>query len=817
MNARQKQHWSQRPITALAGLLPLILLCHENTLRADDHTAADSAVYNGNVAYFAGDYTTAENLFYNAITNDPAWEIPYNNRGLARFHQGNFAGADADFEIAKGKNTNYVSPYVNKGKSLTAQKRFDDAIGELQAGLALDTNRAAIYFNLGWVYDEKGLFPEALTNFSTALLINPNHYAAKLGRGVTYAKQGSVSNAIADFYAVINDAPSGDMLAAIAAYDLQLLRGPGLSFNTDAGATNFIKGLFSYSTEQYAAAVTNLFLAQTSEPALADIPWMTAWSYMGELDTNRANASLAQAYALMQPLTVRSIGSPADIFIDGIKRGTTPSKLYLFSNGYDLSLRRVAGSQNQEWLGVTYSDGTLGGSNVMLLNPVTVTNLTRFGPVADTDRDWLADDWEMRWFSTLANGPQGDETDHDGLSNLQEFWASTDPTRADTDGDGFSDFTEIYILGTDPAVSNRFYYVNDGSTNNDEWCTAPGNDSNDGLTPATPKATVQAILDAYGLKPGDVVLIDTGTYNLSNNISVTAANSGSSDAPVTFMASPYGVTINRGNTAAGNYVWDINGANYVTLTTATGTRYPGLAQNWMKAVQGYNGICLQNATGCRVSRCEAVSNSYSGIYLGSCAAVTAENCISRGCTDPDAGDGIRVDYGSGISVKNCTVYGNGKYGLSFGSSSGYTALNNVICADGPGGIAFWLYNSSPSQCDYNNLWASNGAVVGQVYYVASYATLADWRAATGTDSRSLSRDPLFVDAANGDLHLQSTAGSYHGDLWVADLTNSPCIDAGDPKAAVSYEPAPNGNRVNLGAYGQCLLGIRIDSRGCIRV
>ena len=384
------------------------------------------------------------------------------------------------------------------------------------------------------------------------------------------------------------------------------------------------------------------------------------------------------------------------------------------------------------------------------------------------------------------------------MSNLQEFWASTDPTRADTDSDGFSDLIEITILGTDPAVSNLFYYVNDGLTNNDEWCTAPGNDSNNGLSPATPKATVQAIVDNYALKSGDVVLIDTGTYSLANNISVTAADGGSSGAPVTFMASPYGVTINRGNTAAGSYVWDLNGANYVTLTTGTGTRHPELAQSWMKAVQGYNGICLQNATGCRVSRCDAYSNFYSGIFIGSCAAATVENTVSRGCTDPSTGDGIRVESSSGVRVSNCTIYGNTAVGMSFSSCSGYTAVNNVISQDG--GIAFYLYNSSASQSDYNDLWARNGGVVGWANNVY-YPTLADWKVITGTDSHSLSRDPLFVDPANGDFHLQSTAGSYHGGLWVADPGNSPCIDAGEPTSAASDEPAPNGNRVNLGAFG----------------
>ena len=47
-------------------------------------------------------------------------------------------------------------------------------------------------------------------------------------------------------------------------------------------------------------------------------------------------------------------------------------------------------------------------------------------------------------------------------------------------------------------------------------------------------------------------------------------------------------------------------------------------------------------------------------------------------------------------------------------------------------------------------------------------------------------DPLFVDPANNDFHLQS---------------QSPCIDAGNPNDDYSKEPQPNGGRINMGAYG----------------
>lgn len=66
---------------------------------------------------------------------------------------------------------------------------------------------------------------------------------------------------------------------------------------------------------------------------------------------------------------------------------------------------------------------------------------------------------------------------------------------------------------------------------------------------------------------------------------------------------------------------------------------------------------------------------------------------------------------------------------------------------------------------------------------------------------NLAVDPLFADPKNGDYHLKSRAGRYHKGEWVSDDVDSPAIDAGSPSAAADEEPAPNGSRVNLGAYG----------------
>ena len=63
----------------------------------------------------------------------------------------------------------------------------------------------------------------------------------------------------------------------------------------------------------------------------------------------------------------------------------------------------------------------------------------------------------------------------------------------------------------------------------------------------------------------------------------------------------------------------------------------------------------------------------------------------------------------------------------------------------------------------------------------------------------ISANPRFV--GGGDFHLQSTAGHWTSAGWVLDSATSPCIDAGDPASDFSLEPAPNGSRINMGAYG----------------
>jgi hypothetical protein len=93
--------------------------------------------------------------------------------------------------------------------------------------------------------------------------------------------------------------------------------------------------------------------------------------------------------------------------------------------------------------------------------PATVFRVHAPDP-ADADDDGLPDSWETsvglnpanNGLTSAADGEYGDP-DGDGLTNLQEHQYGTNPFSADTDGDGVSDYDEIFLYGSDPLVSNN--------------------------------------------------------------------------------------------------------------------------------------------------------------------------------------------------------------------------------------------------------------------------------------------------------------------------------------------------------------------------
>ena len=293
------------------------------------------------------------------------------------------------------------------------------------------------------------------------------------------------------------------------------------------------------------------------------------------------------------------------------------------------------------------------------------------------------------------------------------------------------------------------YYVNDSGLAGDVYCTAVGDDGNDGLNPGSPKGTIQGIIDTYDLEPGDTVCVDTGTYNLASNIAVGLGDGGSSGNPVVFMGTtdPAGTVLDRnavGTTTSttfsvtGNYVrmerFRCTRAWYGVYLVGTG----GEVVNCEAYGNGSDGVRIEGPTGAlnSVTGCLVRDNPGTGVCCyssSSVSAVISDNVIrsngvgiycfcsismvvSRNMVYTNTGDGIYgyapngtatlannviVNNGSRglfmecrnntILVMNNTISGNGSHGMQFNRTS-YSGIcnfrNNIVCAAGTGKACF---------------------------------------------------------------------------------------------------------------------------------
>ncbi|NCD32881.1 MAG: choice-of-anchor D domain-containing protein [Spartobacteria bacterium] len=311
------------------------------------------------------------------------------------------------------------------------------------------------------------------------------------------------------------------------------------------------------------------------------------------------------------------------------------------------------------------------------------------------------------------------------------------------------------------------YYVNDGSTVGDVYTEAVGNDANSGITGKDPKASLQSLLNSKSIRAGDIIYVDTGRYNVTSNNVFTALDSGDSNDYVHVVGSSSslngGSVFVRSSEASGTYGLGFDGASYIAVD---GIHTEG----------GRDGFVASGSDHILLDR------------------VSAKGALSSGISSAS----------SGVTVENAVLWQNDATGLRV--SSGVVSLSNsVVVASGGDTACLSLSTTSVLRADFNDYWCESNAVVATLDKPErSINALATWVTLSGLDMHSMNSDPLFVDPDNGDFHLQSSvqSGRYDPAIgWVTDDVSSPLIDTGDAAQSCALEPEPNGNRINMGLFG----------------
>jgi hypothetical protein len=207
---------------------------------------------------------------------------------------------------------------------------------------------------------------------------------------------------------------------------------------------------------------------------------------------------------------------------------------------------------------------------------------------------------------------------------------------------------------------------------------------------------------------------------------------------------------------------------------------------------GDTGIELHDGSNPTIMICEILSNSGAGVemWLKKDGRVvlynypTMTNCVI-------AENGREGISGGFPTITNCTIVANGIYGVS---SLGPTVMNSIIYYNGDSSTANQVKGDAVvTYTAVQEGWPGEGNIAED----PCFALVGYWdRNGTSDDIG----DDFWV---SGDYHLCSQTGRWNvmDQVWIQDAVTSPCIDAGNPGSDWSTEPEPNGQRMNMGAYG----------------
>lgn len=413
------------------------------------------------------------------------------------------------------------------------------------------------------------------------------------------------------------------------------------------------------------------------------------------------------------------------------------------------------------------------------------------------------------------------DSDSDGLSDYEETVAGadiviTDPANPDSDGDGFNDSLDNCPIDINPLQEN-----NDADAQGD---ICDPDDDNDGVSDVEEisagtdpnlfaDSDLDRMSDDWETIRGTNVLTDDALEDLDGDGYVNVLEYIRDTLPLDSNSVPVINTlyVDQANTSG---IEDGSAANpFSTISVALDAALDGdtlqlAAGNYSLGFFTYNKSVRMvgadiNATTLTVTYFVPAGLTWSQVenltILASFAILQSNtrNVVYKNC-HVDAELGTDLLGNSSAVFQNCLLEGGNGTDIGIDlSSDGDVALINTTLVDYATGISL---QTASSQLSIHNSILANDTVdlIGVTDGTGISNTLISDGQFAGTNG-NLSGSPLFIDPASGDYHLQPA---------------SIAIDSGDPTDSYINEPENNGDRINMGAYGNTVeAAIGVDTDG----
>jgi tetratricopeptide (TPR) repeat protein len=147
---------------------------------------ADYYYKRGVTRYINRNYSGAEADFTQALKLDPNDAYAYHNRGLVRYAVKNYSGAEADYTQAIKLNPEYDDAYNNRGLVRYAVKNYSGAEADYTQAIKINPDNAGAYYNRGLVRYAVKNYSGSKADYTQYIKINPNDADAYYNRNLLH-------------------------------------------------------------------------------------------------------------------------------------------------------------------------------------------------------------------------------------------------------------------------------------------------------------------------------------------------------------------------------------------------------------------------------------------------------------------------------------------------------------------------------------------------------------------------------------------------------------------------------------------------------
>ncbi|WP_182885020.1 glycosyltransferase family 39 protein [Microbispora sp. H10885] len=146
-----------------------------------------------------GRYDGATADFERTVELDPDFMLAHHYLGMTRYHNGDYSGALAELDNVVSRLPTFAAGYNERGKTRIALRDYQGAYADLSAAVQYDSQLAEAYYLRGVAGTELGNPQGAVSDLNTAIGLFPGYADAYHQRGVAESRLGDTRAACADW------------------------------------------------------------------------------------------------------------------------------------------------------------------------------------------------------------------------------------------------------------------------------------------------------------------------------------------------------------------------------------------------------------------------------------------------------------------------------------------------------------------------------------------------------------------------------------------------------------------------------------------